>query len=137
MIYSLLYFIDEAFIEIMVRKECASFICITGLCLCHVVYVQAVIQCAHTLDEWNRASVLLQCQEPKYYHCLPDENGRLIQKCFQRILVPKGILNEEKLRMNDILVNASNSKHEAWLICLTTALISYLYIFISNLTHTR
>lgn len=71
--------------------ECLVILCITGLCLCHVVYAQAVIQCAYTLDGWNKASVSLQYQKPKYYHCLTDEFGHFIQKCSQRILVPKGM----------------------------------------------
>lgn len=53
-------------------------------------YAQAAIECAHTSNDWNKASAYMQCQKPKYYHCLIDEYGRLIQKCFQRILVPKG-----------------------------------------------
>lgn len=74
-------------------------LCITGLCLCHVVYAQAVIQCAYTLDGWNKASVSLQYQKPKYYHCLTDEFGHFIQKCSQRILVPKGI-SEFTIQLN-------------------------------------
>lgn len=53
-------------------------------------YAQAAIECAHTSNDWNKASAYMQCQKPKYYHSLIDEYGRLIQKCFQRILVPKG-----------------------------------------------
>lgn len=53
-------------------------------------YAQAAIECAHTSNDWNKASAYMQFQKPKYYHCLIDEYGRLIQKCFQRILVPKG-----------------------------------------------
>lgn len=77
--------------------------CILGLYLCHVVYVQASMQCAHTLDGWNRGSVSLQCQEPKHYHCLPDEFGHFIQKCSNRILVPPGMcprFNSESGQIN-------------------------------------
>lgn len=73
--------------------------CILGLYLCHVVYVQASMQCAHTLDGWNRGSVSLQCQEPKHYHCLPDEFGHFIQKCSNRILVPPGIFKNLPLNL--------------------------------------
>lgn len=79
--------------------ECLVILCITGLCLCHVVYAQAVIQCAYTLDGWNKASVSLQYQKPKYYHCLTDEFGHFNQKCSQRILVPKGI-SEFTIQLN-------------------------------------
>lgn len=75
----------------MFLLECPLGNWIAGLYFCHVVYIQAAAQCAHTLDEWNKASVSLQCQKPKYYHCLPDEFGHFIQKCSQNILVPKGI----------------------------------------------
>lgn len=46
----------------------------------------------HTLQMIGirQVHIYMQCQKPKYYHCLIDEYGRLIQKCFQRILVPKG-----------------------------------------------
>lgn len=81
------------------HMECPLVLCITGLCFCHVVYAQAVIQCAYTLDGWKKASVSLQCQEPKYYHCLPDEFGRFFQKCSQRVLVPKGI-SEFTIKLN-------------------------------------
>lgn len=73
--------------------------CILGLYLCHVVYVQASMQCAHTLDGWNRGSVSLQCQEPKHYHCLPDEFGHFIQKCSNRILVPPGIFKKITVKL--------------------------------------
>lgn len=53
-------------------------------------YVQAAIECAHTSNDWKKASAYMQCQKPKYYHCLPDEYGHLIPKCLHRILVPKG-----------------------------------------------
>lgn len=65
-------------------------LCIYMPLLYLAAYAQAAIECAHTSNDWNKASAYMQCQKPKYYHCLIDEYGRLIQKCFQRILVPKG-----------------------------------------------
>lgn len=75
----------------MFRKHGPMDIFKVVILLIDLVYVKATIQCARTLDEWNKASATLQCQEPNYYHCLKDENGILTQQCLQRVWIQSGI----------------------------------------------
>lgn len=96
----------------MFRKHGPVDICKVVFLLFHVVYVQATIQCARTLDEWNKASATLQCQEPNYYHCLKDENGILTQQCLQRVWIQSGMCPEYNSRVGRIDVFRCQSEQK-------------------------
>lgn len=96
----------------MLRKHCPVDICKLVFLLFHVVYVQAIIKCARTLDEWNKASATLQCQEPNYYHCLRDENGILTQQCLQRVWIQNGMCPEYNSRVGRIDVFRCQSEQK-------------------------
>lgn len=96
----------------MFRKHGPMDIFKVVILLIDLVYVQATIQCARTLDEWNKASATLQCQEPNYYHCLKDENGILTQQCLQRVWIQNGMCPEYNSKVGKIDVFRCQSEQK-------------------------
>ncbi|XP_062571723.1 uncharacterized protein LOC134233743 [Saccostrea cucullata] len=77
---------------------------IIQLALWHFTVSQAILYCPQSTDDWNKASVSLQCREPNYYHCLKDDNGTFQQLCLQKVWIQEGMCPEynSKVRQIDV-----------------------------------
>ena len=73
------------------RQAPVTMLILSALLLCSCVSSEVVGKCPRTKAEWERESVLLNCQEPYHYHCVRDDKGHLLQLCLRKIWIPKGM----------------------------------------------
>nr|XP_022318576.1 uncharacterized protein LOC111121537 isoform X2 [Crassostrea virginica] len=65
-------------------------------------YKVLCLECPLSADAWERASQALQCKDPNYYHCLRDDNGRVVEHCLGKLWIQPGMCPEYNSRVTRI-----------------------------------
>lgn len=64
--------------------------------------VTVSLQCPTSADEWERASLALQCKLPNSYHCLKDEKNVITEQCLAKVWIEGEMCPVYSSRMSKI-----------------------------------
>lgn len=64
-------------------------------------YKVLCLECPLSADAWERASQALQCKDPNYYHCLRDDNDRVVEQCLGKLWIQPGMYRSQSMAANN------------------------------------